>query len=271
MTPEEAEALPESVRDWNEVKEAKDITAFWNQMTNMRSKIGTGLYQPGEDAGNEDWGEFSNKAVELSNGRLMPKPDLEDLEQKKALYKVLGVPDDVKDYEFGEVEGSTLDDGRKDFIKGIAKEANLTKAQLKVLDTKYREEDVKLYVEQKEQFDNDLRVLNQEWGLTTEDRINSARKVQKAFFSHVPEDIPLSANEIKSFYSLYKQLGEKTAEFQDQEHQQQGGMSPDEAAGKISEIRNNPTHPYHNRHDSGHEAAKKKMRSLYLAKNSMSE
>lgn len=271
MNEEETNSLPESIRDWPEVKESKDITSFWNRMTHMRSKFGTGIFKPGEDAGSEDWGKFSNRAVELSEGRLMPKPDLDDPEQRKALNKALGVPDDVKDYEFGDVEGSTLDDGRKEFISAIAKEANLTKAQLKILDTKYREKDVELFNVQKSQFDDDLKALNQEWGLAVDDRINFAKKVQKAFFPHLPDDLPLAANELKAFYSLYKQLNNTSTEFQEQEHQQSSGMSPDEAVIKIAEMRNNPKHPYNNRHDPGHETAKKKMRSLYLTKNNMQQ
>lgn len=271
MNEEETQTLPESIRDWNEVKESKDLNSFWDQMKNMRSKLGNSLFQPGKDAGTEDWGKFSTKAVELSQGRLMPKPDLEDAEQRKALHKSLGVPDDIKDYEFAEIEHSSLDDGRKEFIAKIAKEANLSKKQLKTLDTKYREEEVRLFDLQKDQFDNDLRTLGQDWGLSTDDRINSAKKIQKAFFPHLPDDLALSANELKSFYSLYKQLGQKTTEFKDQKHQQQGGMSPDEAAIKIVEIRNNSKHPYNNRQDPGHNVAKKQMRSLYLSKNNIQE
>lgn len=267
MNETDTESLPESIRDWNEVKESKDLNSFWDQMKNMRSKLGSSLFQPGKDAGDEDWGKFSTKAVELSKGRLMPKPDLDNPEHQKAFHKSLGVPDDAKDYEFDNVENSTLGNDRKDFISKIAKEANLSKSQLKTLDKRYREEDVRLYNVQKEILSDDLKALNQEWGLAAEDRINSAKKVQKAFFPQTPEEFEMSAGDLKSMYSLYVQLGEKTQEFNDQEHQNKGGITPEEASVKISEIRNNSDHPYNNRRDPGHDAAKKIMRNLYLSKS----
>jgi len=269
MNQEETESLPESIREWDEVTNSKDLNTFWDRMKNMRSKIGTGLYQPGEDAGDEAWGKFSIKAVDLSKGRLMPMPDLENEDQRKALHKSLGVPEDVSGYEFADIEGSSMEDSRKEFISKIALEANLSKAQLKTLDSKYREEDMRILAEHQHNTAADLKELGQEWGLATEDRINSAKKVQKAFFPHMPEGVNLSASDIRAFHSLYKQLDAKSPEFSSQEHQSQVGDSPDEAATKIAEIRNNPKHPYNNRNDPGHDAAKRKMRNLYLTKNNI--
>ncbi len=272
MTPEEAEVLPESIRDWNEVKEAKDITSFWDGMKSMRSKIGTGLYQPSEEAGAEDWGKFSTKAVDLSKGRLMPKPDLSDPEQQKALYKSLGVPDDIKDYEFDEVEGSDYSDERKDFVRGIAKEANLTKDQLKIIDRKFREQEVVSMNGNTESFNKGLNELKADWGLPTDDRTNQARKVQRMFFPHLGDDVPLSANEIRSFYNLYKQLNTDTKDFQDQVDNaaNKSGISKEDATFMIAEIRANKEHPYNNRLSPGNAAAQKQMRNLYLAKNGQS-
>jgi len=270
MNQEETESLPESIREWDEVTNSKDLNTFWDRMKNMRSKLGTGLYQPGEDAGDEAWGKFSSKAVDLSKGRLMPMPDSENAEQQKALHKSLGVPEDIGGYEFAEIEGSSINDSRKEFISKIALEANLSKKQLKILDSKYREEDLRMLSEHQHQADSEMKALGQEWGLSTDDRINSAKKVQKAFFPQLPEDLKLSAGEIRSFYSLYKQLDSKSSEFSQQEHQNQGGDSPDEAASKIAEIRSNPKHPYHSPSDPGHAAAKRKMRNLYLTKNNIS-
>lgn len=269
MTPEEAKGLPESIQDWNEVKEATSLDSFWDGMKNMRTKMGTGLYQPGKDAGSEDWGKFSSKAVDLSDGRLMPKPDLTDESQRNALYKTLGVPDDVKDYEFAEIEGTTIGDDRKEFIREIAKENNLTKAQLTGLDKRMREKDLEIANGNKVTFDQDLKTLRSEWGLASDDRFNSAKKVQKIFFPHIPEDTDLSAAEIQSFYTLFKQLNTDSTEFQEQNHNDSGGLTKDDAILKLATIRNNKDHPYNNPLDPGYAAAKKEVRNLYLAKNGL--
>ena len=120
MNEEQLAALPESVRDWDEAKNSETPEMFWDRLSNLRSKFGTGLFKPGEDAGTEDWGKFSNKAIELSGDRLMPRPDLEDAEQRDALYKTLGRPDDASGYEFAEVEGGDLSAERKTFVSDLA-------------------------------------------------------------------------------------------------------------------------------------------------------
>jgi len=79
----------------------------------------------------------------------------------------------------------------------------------------------------------------------------------------------LSAEEIRSFHSIAKQLGSPSTEFKQQGDQGLIVMTPDDASIKIDEIRNNKEHPYHDTHSSGHAAAKKKMRSLYLIKNGL--
>lgn len=270
MEPEDIEKLPESVREWDEVKNSKDLNVFWDQMSNLRSKIGTGLYKPGEDAGSEDWGKFLNKAVDLSSGKLIPAPNPEDQEQTEALYRALGKPTDPKEYEFAEIEGAELPDERKEFIRKIAHETGLTKNQLKKLDAAVRGKDFELLQAQKLEFDNGLKDLSREWGLVTEERTHLAKKIAKTFFPQFGEDPILNAEEIKSFYSLAKQLGNNTQEFRQQGNAGNDVMSPQEAADKINEIRSNPKHAYYDRNSHAHEAAKTRMRELYKIKNNIS-
>lgn len=261
--------LPESIHDWDEVKNSENPESFWDRITNMRTKFGTALFKPGEDAGNEDWGKFSTKAIELSGDRLMPRPDLEDEEQRSALFKALGRPDDADGYEYAEIEGSELTDDHKKFMGEMAHSLGLTKKQLKALDQKLRETNLTSYQEAEEGHNTALKDLKQEWGLTYDDKVHAAKKVAKAFFPHLAEDAVLSADELKAFSSIAKQLGSKSSEFEDQHHTQPGQLSPNEAKDKIDEIRNNPEHPYHDRLKPGHAQAKLKMRELYLIKNNM--
>jgi len=269
MNPEEATAagIPESAQQWDEVANSTDATVFWDRMTNMRSKIGTGLYQPGEDAGDEDWSSFVSKASELSGGRLMSKPNFDNAEQSNDFYATLGRPEKPDGYEFEAIEGMELDGERQAFLSGIAHEAGLTKSQFKALDAQIRKADLTQIQAQQEAFTGELGTLKQEWGLAFDDRINQARKVVDAFFPHIAKDTPLSAVEIKAFHSLAKQLGTNSSEFKDHGRQQNTVTSPAEAVTMISEMRNNPKHPYNNPQDPAHNEAKKKMRSLYLAKN----
>jgi len=179
------EKFPESIRDWDEIKNSDTPEIFWDRIKNLRSKFGTGLFKPGEEAGSEDWGKFTNKAIELSGERLMPKPDLEDEEQRKALFKTLGKPDEESGYEFAEIEGApSLSDERKAFLTKMAFDANLTKAQLKSLDTSVRGADFAALQDAQVKFNDGLKNLKLEWGLATDDRVNTAIKIAKTFFPH---------------------------------------------------------------------------------------
>ena len=270
MNEEGLKVLPESTHEWDEVKNSDTPEVFWDRISNLRTKFGTGLFKPGEDAGNEDWGKFTLKAVELSGDRLMPRPDLEDTEQKNALYKTLGRPDDAKGYEFAEIEGAPeLSDERKVFLSEMAFKANLTKSQLKALDETVRTADYDAVTAHNTTLHEAEKDLKQEWGLTFNDRKHQAEKVAKVFFPHLGDTPTLNAAEIKSFYSIAKQLGKSSTEFKDQGDQVVNDMSPGEAADKIAEIRGNKEHAYFNTGAPGHAAAKIKMSELYKIKNSI--
>ena len=269
MNEEGLKALPESIRDWDEVKNSDDINVFWDRMSNMRTKIGTGLYKPGDDAGDEDWGKFSTKAMALSGDRLIIRPDLENAEQRNALFKTLGRPEDANGYEFAEIEGSKINDDRKKFVSDIAFELGLTKSQLKGLDQKIREAEMVSSGEAAELFTNELKTLTQEWGLLYDERVHAAKKIAATFFPHLNPETDFSAAELKAFHSLATQFGKGGKEFRDQGDENKDLMTPLEAGGKIDEIRNNKEHPYNNPQMAGHDVAKKKMRELYLIKNNL--
>ena len=270
MNEEGLKLLPESTHDWDEVKNSDTPEIFWDRVSNLRTKFGTGLFKPGDDAGTEDWGKFTTKAVELSGDRLMPRPDLEDDAQRNALYKTLGRPDDAKGYEFAVIEDAPeLSDDRKVFLSEMAFKANLTKSQLKVMDETVRGADIVSMTAQKTAMHDATKELEQEWGLTFKDRKHQAEKVAKVFFTHLGDEPVLTAPEIKAFYSIAKQLGSSSQEFKDQGDQFNSGMSPSEASEKIAEIRGNKDHAYFNMQSPGHAAAKAKMSELYKIKNNI--
>ena len=259
--------LPESTHEWDEVKNSDTPEIFWDRITNLRTKFGTGLFKPGKDAGKEDWGKFSTKAIELSDNRLIPRPDLDDEEQRSALLKSLGRPDEAGGYDFAEIEGGNLSDDRKKFVSELAFKAGLTKSQLKLMDETMRGADVAMRNGAVQVQKEALTALTQEWGLASPDRMSQAEKVAKVFFPHLGKEPVLSAEEYKSFFSLSKQLGKSTQEFKDQGDQLDTGLDPKEAAAKIAEIRGNNKHAYYDMHSPGHAAAKKLMHDLYRVKN----
>ena len=269
MNEEQIKVLPESIRDWDEVKNSDTPEIFWDRIGNMRKKIGTGLYKPGDDAGKEDVAAFLSKAVELSGGALLPKPDPENKDAMSALYSAMGRPTDAEGYEFAELDGAKMGDDYKKFISELGFKLNLTKAQLKGMDETFRTRDLTVASEATNQFKDDLKTLNQEWGFAFDDRVHMAKKVAKTFFPHLDPNTDFSASELRSFHSIAKQFKAGGKEFTDQNNDDVTHMTPNEAAIKISEMRNNKEHAYNKPQDPGHKAAKKQMREWYLIKNKL--
>lgn len=268
MNEEDLKAIPESIRDWDEVKNSDTPEVFWDRISNMRSKFGTGLFKPGEDAGDEDWNKFAQKAIELSGNRLLPA-NLDDEEQRNIVFKTLGRPEDPNGYEFAEIEDAPeLSEDRKKFLGEVAFKANLTKSQMKALDEAVRGADVAAMKEQLHLLSEAEKELKQEWGMAFNDRKHQAEKAAKIFFPHLGETPQLSPAEIKSFYSIAKQLGQ-SKEFKEQGQQGNDFMSPSEAAAKIAEIRGNKDHPYFDVRAPGHADAKRRMSELYKIKNNL--
>lgn len=265
LTEEQLATFPESVRGWDEIKNSDSVEIVWDRFANMRSKMGTALFAPGDDAGNDSLLAFDNKAVELSQKRLMTRPDLEDEEQRNALYTQLGRPDTPEGYEFSEIEGSDYSDERKKFIAEIAHKAGLTKTQLKALDAELRTNEVSQAGAAIRARDEAMKDLKTEWGLTFDDRVHIAKKVAEKF---LPEAGELSATELRAFHKIGKSLG-GTTEFRDQEHENQHDTDPMEARAKINEIRANPEHPYFDHNKPGHNEARLNMRKLYKIANNI--
>ena len=269
MNEDQLKALPESIHDWDEVKNSDTPEVFWDRMSNMRKKIGTGLYKPGDDAGKEDVAKFLQKAVDLSNGALLPRPDADNKEAMQALYSAMGRPEEAGGYEFTELDGNEINPEYKTFISDLGHSLNLTKAQLKGFDEVFRTRELNTANDATLKFKDELKALNQEWGFAYDQRVHMAKGVAKTFFPHLGESVEFSAPELRAFYSISKQFKSGGKEFSDQNNDGNNFMSPDDASIQISEIRNNTKHPYHDSRDPGFKAAKKKMRELYLIKNGL--
>ncbi len=269
MNEEQIKALPEAIHEWDEVKNSETPEIFWDRMSNMRKKIGTGLYKPGEDAGKEDVAAFLTKAVELSGGKLLPKPDADNAEAMAALHMAMGRPENAEGYEFAELEGHKMGDDYKKFISELGFKLNLTKTQLKGMDETFRTRDLNVASEAQGKFKDDLKTLNQEWGFAYDQRVHMAKKVVGTFFPHLDPTTEFSASELRSFYSIGKQFASGGKEFFEQGDHTDNQLTPNDAAAKISEMRNNKDHPYNNMQDPGHKAAKKQMREYYKIKNGL--
>lgn len=270
------DSLPESIREWDEVKNSDSPDKFWDQMVNMRSRMGSSIRIPSEEAGAEDIAKFHEKLQAKVPG-LMATPDFENEEALQDLYTRMGRPAEAKDYivpEFKDSKGNDipgLDLSMAEAFKEVAHKSGISQKKYADIVSAITNVNIANYERMIENRQEDKAKLSQEWGAAYEQ--NS--KIVENFIekSDAPEAL---VNVIKSggadrntmiwLHKMATQTLGKGSEFQGDDSNR-GVMTPDEAALKISEIRNNKEHPWHKRNDPGHKAALKLMRELYLLKN----
>jgi hypothetical protein len=251
--------LPEDIQSWSEVKNSKDPESFWNQMSNMRSRMGRSLTIPSEDAGDDVRNEFRQKLRDKVGG-LVQIPDAEDTEGWKELYRTLGTPEDVSGYKLPEGIDSVVGSEVLEGYANAALEANIPAESFQKFMSIIGEREQMAQQAFEQETQKDLQSLKQEWGLAFDERIDVADKVIAKFAPHLkPEDV--DSKTIKALYSIGKALGGETMQVADQG--KSASLTVQEANMRISEIRNNPNHPYHNQADPSHKAAREMMRQLY--------
>lgn len=270
------ESLPPDVREWDEVKNSDAPEKFWDQMVNMRSRMGQSIRVPSSDAGESDWQEFHRKLQEKVP-TLMPTPNFEDDAALAPLYERMGRPKEAKDYKppkFLNSRGEELPDYGKDFVESFKE----TAFKMGLSQKKYEEalsailgKSIQANEQAQELHKADLAKLTQEWGAAYDRNTTIVANflAQTGAPQAVVDAIKASTADSTTMVWLHN-LATKTlgtnGTFQ-MDNSTRTVMTPDEATLKISEIRNNKQHPYNNPRDPGHAAARKYMRELYLLKN----
>lgn len=268
--------LPEGVKEWDEVKNSDSPEKFWDQMTNMRSRMGSSIRIPGEDAGEEDRAAFHKRLQEKVPG-LMPTPNFDDETTLSELYAKMGRPEKKEDYkvpEFKNSKGEKVEGIGKEFVefyKDLAFKAGMSQKKFEETLTALIGKSITEGENAQHARSQDMEALSKEWGAALDRNISTVTTflaqsdAPKAVIDAVKGGNADSTT-MKWLYNLATKTVGKPGSFQD-DNSSSGAMTPGEAAIKISEIRNNKQHPYNNKLDPGHEAAKRYMRELYLLKD----
>jgi len=125
------DSLPETIKDWDEVKNAKDSDSFWTQMSNMRSMMGQSIRIPTQEASADVLKEFDERLMSKVPS-LMRKPDFEDDAVMDSFYQQMGRPEEKEKYVAPELEapeGIILDETLAGNFKDIAFKNGLTQKQ----------------------------------------------------------------------------------------------------------------------------------------------
>lgn len=257
------EYLPEPIREWDEVKNSDSPEKFWDQITNMRSHLGMSIRIPSENASPEDVQAFHEKLTSKVPG-LMPTPDINDKNSLDALYNLTGRPKTAEEYKVPDEIPVT--EQMKAFMSA-AHELGLSQAQFEGVvgqaDSANKAAMDAIIASRNE----DNSALKTEWGEAYTERMSLARSIAaktgapKALLE-AAEKGELDSGTAKWLYNLSQAVTPEGNNL-NTDKSENPKMTPEEAQMQISEVLNNPKHPYWNSNDPGHEAALKAYDKLY--------
>ena len=90
--------LPEELRADPTINQTPSVESLARQLVDAQKHIGNSLKIPGEQAGDDAWGEFNSRLKEKVPG-LIAKPNPDNEEQMQILYGTMGRPDSPGEYK----------------------------------------------------------------------------------------------------------------------------------------------------------------------------
>lgn len=245
--PDWRSSLPETVRSWGEVTEAKSADQFWQDIGNMRGMVGQSVRVPGPDAGPEAWAAYAEKQNQLAPGRFVVKPDRAVPEQLQAYNRAIGVPDAAEGYL--DIQNDAFQEGEIQIagaFKNIAHRHGLTPEQYSGVVTDYMEMQRISQAEARKPFDEGIASLKGEWGAAFEDRSGKAAGIMEKF-GFPPQAIEafkngtVDAASMKAVYAMSEAIGTEGMNLTTQQTgNNTAALTPLEAEHRINEIMNGP-------------------------------
>ena len=268
------ESLPEGVKDWDEVKNSTE-DSFWEQMINMRSRMGQSIRIPGEDASKEDKAAFDTRLMEKVP-TLMHKPDTDDSDVMNDFYTQMGRPTEAKSYSVPELtapDGIVLQEGLADSFKDIAFKHGLSQKQYEGVVKDYSDSTVIQAQSELGQHQDEMKGLNDEWGMKYDGNMEKAEAIRVKYFSDVVPNLNIAgAATVKAFSDIADRFGKEGADgLIEATREHTNYVAPAEASDRLNEILSNKEHAYWNAHDPAHsQAVEKVLKLTKMANPSMS-
>lgn len=236
------DSLPDDLKNHASLKDVKDVPGLAKQFIDTLSAQGQMIRIPGSDAGAEAFTNFHAKLAEKVPG-LIPTPDPDNAEQMNALYTRMGRPTEAIGYEHPDgVDAAQMAD-----FATLAHGLGLTKSQYKGMLTELVKFTATKQEATDEDFNQGIRSLKQEWGITYEDNLQLVQSVMKGTgapkeFMEAAASHKLPAASLKWLHSIGKQLGTEGINFQKDESSTR--LSPAEAKARSAEIMADEKGPY---------------------------
>lgn len=258
--------LPETLRATKLVTESPDEAGFWQRIEEQQSFLGSSIRIPSEEAGDADREEFNQKLLgRVPDLMRMPTND----EELAGLMTKLGQPENVDDYKMP--EDSDVDSKSLELALAMAIDGGLTNKQFQKLAVRISETDKNYATEHESWLKDQTDALNKEWGMASEERLKQVVDFVKN--SGAPEGLleklenkQASAEELLWLHSLMGATSETPAMDGGDATKSSGALTPYEADAQLTEILNNPSHPYHkNSGNPDHPAVKQFVELIKMA------
>ena len=236
-------SLPETVRSWGEVTEAKSADQFWQDIGNMRGMVGQSVRVPSNEAGPEAWAAYAQKQNELAPGRFMVKPDRADPDQLAAYNLAIGVPGEAAGYN--DIQNDSYAANEIEVagaFKNIAHKNGLTPEQYTGFVSDYIDLLRHTDAETRAPYDKELATLKGEWGAAFDDRTGKAAGIMEKFgFPPIAIEAfkngTADAQSMRAIYAMSEAIGTEGMNLTTQQTgNNSSALTPLEAEARINEI-----------------------------------
>lgn len=236
------------------VTESPDFETFVKTAQELKSYQGASLRIPGPEASDEDRAAFHAKLAERVPG-VYYMPDPENAEQRAALQRKMGAPDDAAGYTFTAPEGGDLDEGLTAQYREWSNELNLTQHQADEIYKRFNTYQLAAINEMKGGHTAALNELKTELGVTYPDRIKKINFLLSQYPDTEQMQASMNNDEfpphvVRLFNKMADQLLGEGMQMVGSQQQQSTGLPPEEARARAAEVRAHPAflddhHPEH--------------------------
>lgn len=226
-----ADSLSSEIKENPTLIQYNTFEDLLNGHINTKSLVGSSIRVPGEDAGDEDRTEFYNKLINKAPN-LMIKPDFSEPEQAQEFYNLFGKPGDATQYKMP--EGHTLQPDVESELREMGFSANMNQEQFQKMVTEMDSRNTQLQENVKGQTEKSMADLKGKWGMTFEERMAAAKKVNERFYPG-RDSTHLNASDLESLYNINESLTGKGPQVATQIGTE-GGITPQEAREQGAEI-----------------------------------
>lgn len=246
------DGLPDDIKGNAALANLEDVGQMAKSFIDMKAYQGNSLHIPGEDAGEEQRKQFTDKLLEKAPN-VMLRPDFGNQDQSREFYRTLGMPSEAAGYEMPQLsdlpEGMNSNNEKMEFFRGIAHDAGLTKGQFDKVITKVFENDMASATAQLDEHKAAMEALTNEWGLVTTERLAATLAIAKK--TQAPDSLikalennQLPVNLVKWIHGLSVSIGSEGQQLSTADNSKPGRMTPAEAQVKIDEIYANRDHAF---------------------------